>query len=243
MQPTHKKTEVLKKGSHTAFASSYNSLSLAKMFDEWRDKHHKYRITVIFSRNFTTSAHQIKEKILIIEHITTNDLMNRSISCIRPLYSCTVKQFLSKRSCMKFIAIVFIIALTATHLQALYPQGTKQKKTHGATVHTNTFSHAKICRSKKYRPNHQLLLKKLNSDDIEKVLVKLLRTHALQEIVNLIHAEATRSLHADIIFDGLSETCETVAQTKKEKKRRFYKVLGLIFRVVAQLMKKESRTS
>lgn len=59
------------------------------------------------------------------------------------------------------------------------------------------------------------------------------------QVADIIHDLETKKFQTDLLFDGLSQACDIMSsQTKKDKKRRFFNILGLIFRVVAQMTKK-----
>ncbi len=59
------------------------------------------------------------------------------------------------------------------------------------------------------------------------------------EVLQIIHELETKKFQSDLALDGLSQVCDIMAsQTEKRRKRRFFNILGLILRVVAQMAKK-----
>lgn len=59
------------------------------------------------------------------------------------------------------------------------------------------------------------------------------------EVVQIIHELETKRFQSDLVLDGLSQVCDIMgSQTEKKRKRRFFNILGLILRVVAQMAKK-----
>lgn len=59
------------------------------------------------------------------------------------------------------------------------------------------------------------------------------------QIIEIIQELETKKIQPDLLFDGLSQVCDIMStQTEKKRKRRFFNILGLILRVVAQMTKK-----
>lgn len=59
------------------------------------------------------------------------------------------------------------------------------------------------------------------------------------QIIEIIQELETKQIQPDLLFDGLSQVCDIMStQTEKKRKRRFFNILGLILRVVAQMTKK-----
>ena len=95
----------------------------------------------------------------------------------------------------------------------------------------------------------RMILKKNKKTTIHKDKRTLNFTHDnLMQRINSItksiaECHETKKFHTDMLFDGLAQVSDLIGDhQRKEKKRMFFSLMSLIFKLVAQMTKRETRS-